>query len=300
MPKINGTYVSLHENSDNYPYYKGELEFRDTLCLAGHFDKKGSADSSDSYDFRILPDEEDNKPDKQKTRIEAVVCGMLPDKALFFTESNSAHHLTYFYVKEAAKRVAPEEKLLVVNFDQHEDTGSETSRFYYGSWGGLNICGAAGCDYLAVGPKYLERTNFSSLAEYMEYKRQTAGQQRPAYMAKLFTRDGAVIRCATENLSEVYSRYSKIYVTVDMDVLTCGEDARRTNWSSGYMTLETLRERLTELPSEKLIAADITGFPPADSYKLENHRELIGSYIDDILNVSAALCERMGIQPVIE
>lgn len=297
VAKINGTYFSLHRQIERflYPYYKEGLEFREEIKLADYFSKPAPYCDSLSYSLTGPKTEAELIED-----MERLLTDRVPDKSLFFNESNSAHHLTYFYVKEAAKRVAPEEKLLVVNFDQHEDTGSETSRFYCGSWGGLNICGAAGCDYLAVGPKYLERTNFSSLAEYMEYKRQTAGQQRPAYMAKLFTRDGAVIRCATENLSEVYSRYSKIYVTVDMDVLTCGEDARRTNWSSGYMTLETLRERLTELPSEKLIAADITGFPPVDSYKLENHRELIGSYIDDILNVSAALCERMGIPPVIE
>ena len=300
MAKINGTYLSLHENSDNYPYYKGNLEFRDTLCLAGHFIKNGSIDKSDTYDFKILPNDEDNKPDKQKARIEAVVCGMLPDKTLFFTESNSAHHMTYFYVKEAAKRVAPEEKLLVVNFDQHEDTGSPNAYFYCGSWGGANSCSAARCDYLIVGQTYAERTNFSNPAEYLEYKRQTAGQPKPAYMAKLFSRDGSVKRCAAENLSEVYARYNKIYVTVDMDVLTCGEDLKRTNWGSGNLVTDALRAHLAEIPDNKLIAADITGFPPVDSYKLENYRELIDSYIDDIRDVSAVLCERMGIPPVVE
>lgn len=300
MAKINGTYVSLHESSDNYPYYTGALEFRDTLCLAGHFFKKGPIDESDTYDFIPLSNEEDNIPSQQKARIEAVLCGMLPDKALFFTESNSAHHMTYFYVKEAAKHIAPEEKLLVVNFDQHEDSGSENSYFYCGSWGGANICKAAGCDYLVVGPKYIDTSRFNSLAEYMEYKRQNAGQPKPAYTAKLFTRDGAMISCAPEALGEIYGRYDKIYVTVDMDVLTCAEDLRRTNWKSGNLALLQIRKHLAEIPADKLIAADITGFPPVDSYKLENYRELIDSYIEDIRSAAEILCEQMGIPPVVE
>lgn len=300
MAKINGTYVSLHESSDSYPYYKGALEFRDTLCLAGHFFKKGPIDESDTYDFIPLPNKEDNMSSRQKARIEAILCGMLPDKALFFTESNSAHHMTYFYVKEAAKHIAPEEKLLVVNFDQHEDSGSENSYFYCGSWGGANICKAAGCDYLVVGPKYIDTTKFNSLAEYMEYKRQSTGQSKPAYAAKLYTRDGAMISCAPEALSDIYGRYDKLYATVDMDVLTCAEDLKRTNWKSGYLAPLQLRAHLAEIPAGKLIAADITGFPHVDSEKLENHRELIDSYIGDISAVAAVLCERMDIPLVAE
>ncbi len=116
MAKINGTYVSLHESSDSYPYYKGALEFRDTLCLAGHFFKKGPIDESDTYDFIPLPNKEDNMSSRQKARIEAILCGMLPDKALFFTESNSAHHMTYFTAVRGEERISAKPRAAITSW----------------------------------------------------------------------------------------------------------------------------------------------------------------------------------------
>lgn len=300
MARINGTYVSLHEACDDYPFYKGNLEFNGTLCLADYFEKVGSYDTSDTYQFRGITytNKELSAPKIPET--EALLAGIIPDKALLFTESNSAHHLTYFYVKEAARHLLDGDKLLVVNFDQHEDTGGNDSIFYCGSWGGNRICNAVGCDYLVVGPKYVDRTVFGNLKEYFEYKEQNAKKTKPAYAANLYTRDGGVIDCAATAMQDLYARYDKIYVTVDMDVLTCGSDVTRTNWGSGNMTLEQLGEHLAELPGNKLIAADITGFPPVNSEKYECGHDLLNSYINDIRDTSVALCNLMGIPPFID
>lgn len=274
MAKINGTYVSLHEACDDYPYYKGNLEFNDTLCLADYFEKAGSLDRSDTYQFRGIDFTNKEASASKIPETEALFAGRIPDKALLFTESNSAHHLTYFYVKKAARHLLNGDKLLVVNFDQHEDTGGNDSIFYCGSWGGNRICNTVGCDYLVVG--------------------------KDMGTAKLYTGEGHGTSYPTDSLTSIYEKYNKIYVTVDMDVLTCGSDVKRTNWSSGNMTLEQLGERLAELPANKLIAADITGFPPVNSEKYERGHELLNSYINDIRDTSVALCNLMGIPPFID
>ncbi|MCM1308896.1 MAG: hypothetical protein NC223_09895 [Butyrivibrio sp.] len=289
MAKINGTYVSLHEEGGGSPYYTEGLEFEHTLCLADCFEKTGGLDQSDTYQFKGIPFENKEASEAKMRETEALFDGKIPAKTLLFTESNSAHHLTYFYVKEAKKSLSDNDKLLVINFDQHLDTGSSDSAFYCGSWGGNRICQAVGCDYLAVGPKYIGRTDFGSLAEYFEYKKQNAGKPAHPYAVKLYTSDGSVVSCEAASPQSLYDRYDKIYVTVDMDVLTCGEDLKRTNWGSGNMSLNQLKSLLSELPANKLIAADITGFPPVNSEKAENFKELLSSYIDEIRELSEIL-----------
>lgn len=277
MAKINGTYVSLHEKSDDYPYYKGNLEFDANLCLADFFEKTGGFDKPDTYQFKGVPFTDIEKSNPKKSDMEEFFSGKFPYKTLLLTESNSAHHLTYFYVKEILKKLPPDQtegKLLVVNFDQHEDTGSGLGAFYCGSWGGNSICNAAGCDYLIVG--------------------------KDTGTARLCTGEGTGTSVSADSLTNIYNNYNKIYVTVDMDVLTCGEDLKRTNWGSGNMTLNELKERLAEIPAGKLICADITGFPPVDSGKLENFHALFDSYINDICETAEILCGLMGIPPYID
>lgn len=292
MAKINGTYVSLHENDSNYPYYKGSLEFRDTLCLAEHFVKTGSPCASDTYTFTDIPQNGGAAEITRESLIEAALSGKFTDKTLFFTESNSAHHLTYFYVKEAAKHLNPEE-LLVVNFDQHLDTGAENNPLYCGSWGGRYICNAVGCDYLVVGPK-----NSKDVLKRFDPK-----FVRPTYDAALYSNRNKdrILYYPKEELPRICEPYNKIYVTVDMDILTNSAPHKRTNWGPGYFDkCDSLLNFLRLLPAEKITAADITGFPPVDTNQDEKTLKELDPYIADIQKTAEALCHLMGIAPYLD
>lgn len=292
MAKINGTYVSLHENDSNYPYYKGSLEFRDTLCLAEHFVKTGSTCASDTYTFTDIPKNGGAAEITRESLIEAALSGKFTDKTLFFTESNSAHHLTYFYVKEAAKHLNPEE-LLVVNFDQHLDAGAENNPLYCGSWGGRYICSAVGCDYLVVGPK-----NSKDVLKRFDPK--FVG---PTYDAALYSNcnKDKILWFTNEELTNICTNYNKIYVTVDMDILTNSASPKRTNWGPGYLNdCGPLINFLNLLPAEKIIAADITGFPPVDTNQDRETLAMLESYIADIRKTAEALCSLMGIAPYLD
>ncbi len=294
MAKINGTYYALHQQIGRfvYPYYKGALEFRETVNLAEDVKKTGSNDTPDTYDIKETYME--RNPGVLKAKIEAFEGkfeNKIPYRSLLLTESNSAHHLTYFYVKEIAKQLkkSGDHKLLIINFDQHEDYGSVEGRFFCGSWGS-RIVADIQCDYIAVGvgPKgEISSWRFDRNSGELSVDRL---KESPAEGPE----ESSVARLA-RLLAERHSDCDKIYVTVDMDVLTCTGDLKRTNWGSGNLKMVELKDYLESLPEDKMVAADITGFPPVDATKLDGQSELLNSYTENIKETAEILCRKLGI-----
>lgn len=294
MAKINGIYYALHEQIGRfvYPYYKGGLEFRETVSLADAVKKNGSNDTSETYDIMGLVAEKDAETVKaKKGAFEKRFENIFPSKPLLLTESNSAHHLTYFYVKEIAKQLkkSGDHKLLVINFDQHEDYGSTGAEFFCGSWGS-RIVADIPCDYIAVGVG--EKGKISSWkhdvsgVSKVEFLPEEPGESPADRLAKI--------------LSERHGDCEKIYVTVDMDVLTCSGTLKRTNWGSGKLTMSELKDCLEILPEDKMVAADITGFPPVDRTKLDEQLDLLNSYTENIKETAEVLCRKLGIPLLVE
>lgn len=268
MAKINGTYFPLHRQIGNflYPYYRGGLEFSEEKSLADYFSKPSPYYDSLSYSLTGLESEA-----ALMAKTERLFTDKVPDKSLFFNESNSAHHLTYFLTKEAARRLA-DAKLLVVNFDQHMDYGSPSGRFFCGSWGS-RVC-AAGCDYLVVGSNR-RATSFKA--------KESAGR---AYdLTQL-----------ADCIQKRHGDCAKIYVTVDMDVLENPAAPRRTNWNPGSLDFPALARLLDSLPADRITAADITGFPPVADKDSET-LTAFEPYVKDIEKTAEILCGLMGIAP---
>lgn len=276
MPRMNGIYYALHKQVGRflYPYYKGDLTFQEERNLSEYFTKKGDPSTSESYFQKGA--EEDKRPPESESAIETMAehfSGQVPNKSLFFVESNSAHHMTYFLAGEAARRLGEGEKLLVINFDQHEDFGSAQGRFFCGSWGSC-LMEKIHCDYVVVGAS-------NKITSY-KYGEKGCKKYNLEQM--------------TECLEQRHGDCTKIYVTVDMDVLENDIAFKRTNWNPGTMPFDILNGLLISLPAEKITAADITGFPPIKSEWLENNPDVYNSYIADIRNTAGVLCRLMGIE----
>lgn len=163
MANINGIYFFLEQQLEQmsnvlqkvscYPYYKAGLEFDKKESLMEYFEKKGNKGDSESYLFKAPESVE------LKSEVERYVLGKIGDKSLFFNESNSAHHLTYFLVNAVARKSTEHpdfEKILVINFDQHEDFGG-LGKLFCGNWG--SQLHALGCGYMAVGCKRMNKSN---------------------------------------------------------------------------------------------------------------------------------------------
>lgn len=256
MRKINGTFICLHSCNLRISAYYNTLDFGRKLCLAECFNG-GNPPWSDSY--RLTKRSELNQ------RLETVST----QKELFFIESNSAHQLSKFLVERAYDEQAKSgERFLVVNFDQHTDYGNPESELFCGNWG-AHVCANLACDYLIIGRKG------KMDALYYPY------EGKPVSYS---------LNDDLDRLGELYSGYDQIYVTVDMDVLT-GKTAKRTNWPCGDMTQPELEGLLRMLPPEKIIAADIAGFPPkADAAD----REELDGYLSDLEEVAGILNGLMG------
>lgn len=272
MPKINGTFICLHScNSDLSPYYN-PLEFTERLCLADCFNG-GRPPASDTYLIT-------NQAEIERRFGKIDTC-----KKLFFTESNSAHHISYFIAKRVFDQLCVCEtsaKYLVINFDQHQDNGTMKGDFFCGSWGS-RVTGLLHADYFIIG----EKTRVDSHLFHSD----------PSVKALNYTSSN---RSEFEKIITKINEYDKIYVTVDMDVLTDKDDKiQRTNWKHGNIKTDVLLGMLERLPAEKIVAADITGFPPkhmlsGESVPMSKKGEL-DSYILDIEAIAQALCNTMGI-----
>lgn len=254
MSKINGTFLKLHDQVGKFPpQYYNTNEFDRTISLVDCV-TEGCSERSDTYKF--------SSDDEIRSRIGAIDPA---DKELFFVESNSAHHLSAFLAQSAIDNMPKDDDgktpgALVVNFDQHDDHGTPGSKLFCGNWSGH-----VSCDYLVIGLKNKTEAHFYKYGEskYTVY--------------------------TLEQYKDLFEDYEQIYVTVDMDVLTNGA-SKRTNWGAGDMTKEKLIELLSDLPGDKLVAADITGFPPNKNGDADE----LASYINDITDTAKALCNIMG------
>lgn len=273
MPKLNGTYLSLHRQIGRflYPYYKGGLEFREETALADYFSKPSPYYDSLSYSFTGLEPEAE-----LMANMELMFTDKVPDKSLFFNESNSAHHLTYFLAKETSRRLDGGTKLLVINFDQHMDYGNPLGRFFCGSWG-CRAC-AAGCDYMVVG----------------------SNRRITSFKAEESSGRAYDLTQLADCIKERHGDCAKIYVTVDMDVLENPAAPKRTNWNPGHIDFPALERLLGSLPADRITAADITGFPPVDTNKDRETLTALEPYIADIRKTAETLCKLMGIAPYLE
>lgn len=272
MPKINGTFICLHScNSALSPYYI-PMEFTERLCLADCFNG-GRPPASDTYLIT------------NQVEIERRFGGIDTCKKLFFTESNSAHHISYFIAKRAFSQLSvceTPEKYLVINFDQHQDNGTMKGDFFCGSWGS-RVTGLLHADYFIIGEKARVDSHLF--------------RSDPSVKASVYTSSN---RSELEGIMTKINEYDKIYVTVDMDVLTGKEDKiQRTNWKHGNMKKEDLLGMIGRLPAQKIVAADITGFPPKHMLSGEpvpmSKKGELDSYILDIKAIAQALCNTMGI-----
>lgn len=262
MSKINGTFICLHSCNLRISEYYNTLDFDRKLCLAECFNG-GCPPWSDSY---ILT---------KRSELDQRLKTISTQKELFFIESNSAHHLSKFLAERAYDEQAKSgQRFLVVNFDQHRDYGTPESELFCGNWGS-HVCADLGCDYLIIGRKI----NMDAL--YYPYEGEAVSYS---------------LADDLDRLEELYSAYDQIYVTVDMDVLT-GKTAKRTNWPCGDMTQPALEGLLRMLPKEKIIAADIAGFPPK---VIGADRDELDGYLSDLEQVAKVLNELMGNPPYIQ
>lgn len=273
MPKINGTFICLHScNSAFSPYYN-PLEYAERLCFADCFDG-GRPPSSETYSI-INP-----------SRLERSFGELEAQNKLFFTESNSAHHISYYIAMRVFEQLRASEetpqKYLVVNFDQHQDYGTMEGKFFCGSWG-CRVTNHLRADYFIIG----EKTRVDSHLYHCD----------PCEKTLNYTSSSAA---DLEKIMAKINEYDKIYVTVDMDVLIAPDDTiQRTNWKRGNLQPNTLMELLSRLPAEKIAAADITGFPPKNmlsgSPVPQSKQDRLDSYIKDIESAAQALCRAMNI-----
>lgn len=195
-------------------------------------------------------------------------------------ESNCAHHLSYFLISKAyralleSKQADDRSRILVVNFDQHEDFGNYTDVFFCGNWGS-RIFEEKGFDFMSVGCFENDRV----------YARLWRHNESP----EAFGLD------SFEDFNKIYEYYDKIYVSVDMDVLTGSYKCLRTNRTNGELTANRLRALLRKIPTHKLFAADITGLPPIGE-KTANRRsgsDDFESYIFDIRSAADMLLGKL-------
>ena len=273
MPKLNGTFLGLHGPGEELYYHP--MEFRDRIDLSAYF-HGGNPPFGDSY----LAD-----PDKWDEILKnlAAAEGM---KKLYFTESNSAHNLSYFLARTAYQQLGGSPKFLILNFDQHEDYEWLGDGLRCSNWGSY-ICQELKCDYLIVGRRTRDK------AFLFPYKEGV----KPKGITKPF-------RNASE-LIKLMEDYEQIYLTVDMDVLKgTSQNVMRTNWPHGDVPLEMLLEWLGALPSEKIAAMDVSGFPPAmkrDGRPFTRADQAIrDAYIEDLKAVTQKLCTVMDIAPYTE
>lgn len=272
MPKLNGTFLGLHGPGEELYYHP--LEFRDRVDLSGYF-HGGNPPYSDSYLA------EPGQWEEILGRL--AVVGVLGK--LFFNESNSAHNLSYFLARAAYEQLGGAPKFLILNFDQHEDYEGVGKGLLCSNWG-VYICRQLRCDYLIVG----RRTKKDALL--IPY----ADGAKPKRIAKVLNR--------LSDLQGLVAGYEKIYLTVDMDVMKgTSQNVKRTNWQHGDIPADTLLEWLGTLPPEKVIAGDITGFPPMAKQNgrpfSREELEIWDTYIGDLEKVAQGLCAVMGIAPYV-
>lgn len=203
--------------------------------------------------------------------IQEILDPIVTEGNLFFVESNSAHHISYFLAKNAFKNCPPNCKKAVLNFDQHLDYGisySPVENLFCGNWGGTLRNETA--DYFVEG-KYCQSENV--VISFQEKNGQ---------------------RIDADKINEELKAYEYVYVSVDMDVLLkVDKNFKRTNWPDGGMDIDTLKQYIdSRLNGVNVIAADITGFPfKTEEWELRNKekRKVFDTFTQNIIDVANAL-----------
>lgn len=196
-------------------------------------------------------------------------------------ESSCAHHLSYFLIRKAyralieTKQADERSEILVINFDQHEDFGNYSDVFFCGNWGS-RIFEEKGVDFMSVG--------------IVEDDRVLARIRRHNCAPEDISLD------RLDELHKIYAQYNKIYVSVDMDVLTGSYRCLRTNRTNGELTANKLRLLLRQIPTHKVFGADITGLPPIGA-KTVNRRasgDDVETYIFDVRTTANILLGKLN------
>ena len=195
-------------------------------------------------------------------------------------ESSCAHHLSYYLISKAyrellnSRQADDRSKILVVNFDSHEDFGDYNDVFFCGNWGS-RIFEEKGFDFLSVGCCENDRV----------YARLWQHNENP----KEFGQD------SFEEFYKIYECYDRIYVSVDMDVLTGSYKCLRTNRTNGEFTANRLRVMLRQIPTHKLFAADIAGLPPIGEKTANrmSNTDDIEAYIFDVKSAADILLGKL-------
>lgn len=212
--------------------------------------------------------------------VQGILDPVVTEGNLFFVESNSAHHISYFLAKNAFQNCPPNCKKAVLNFDQHYDYGlshSPVENLFCGNWGGTlrneNV------DYFVEGKSCQSENAVISFQEMN-------GQSIDA-----------------SQINEVLKAYEYVYVSVDMDVLLkISQNFKRTNWPDGGMDIDTLKQYIdSRLNGVTVIAADITGFPfKTEEWQLRNEstQKVFDTYAQNIIDVANALQRHIrAVQP---
>ena len=287
MCEIEGTFIALHncknieerkecttcKGKNETKEYYNEFKYSNILCLAD-CRKKGSSCFNGGYEFELLNKEahDENKFRTDLNAFEKVFCSRINNQNhLFFIESNAAHHLSYFLAKKylnLEENPSTSRKKLVINFDRHTDTNASNyaKALACGNWG-YWLYELYNCDYLAIGaPGESTKNSFDH--------------------GFLYIKDGN----KNDKYDTTYKEYEKLYVTVDMDVLKNESNIQRTNWEGGgKVDFESLKIYLNKLPHGKIVAADITGFPPY----VNNEDAILSRYTNDIKQIADILTQKI-------
>lgn len=248
-------FIGLHKTASS-PYfnsrtYDGIIDLADEIIELPN--TTGGINSKNSYCFNY-------------ENVSAVFNSVDVFGNIFFVESNSAHHISYYLAKKAFDSYRQGVKKAVLNIDQHEDYGScaAVGKMFCGNWGSVIRKEAA--DYFVEG-------------------KVCPGQSENTILSFQKWNGGSINH---EIINQELAKPDKcVYVTVDMDVLKGTDNANlRTNWKNGGMTLEELKSTLNnDLNGVNVIAADITGFPLTEKCS----RSACDSYIKDIEAVADIL-----------
>lgn len=133
-------FIGLHKTASS-PYfnsrtYDGIIDLADEIIELPN--TTGGINSKNSYCFNY-------------ENVSAVFNGVDVLGNIFFVESNSAHHISYYLAKKAFDSYRQGVKKAVLNIDQHEDYGScaAVGKMFCGNWGSAIRKDAA--DYFVEG-----------------------------------------------------------------------------------------------------------------------------------------------------
>lgn len=272
-------FIGLH--GANSPYYNNlkDFAFDRTIDLSEKVNELPIS-LKDKTNPPPIPFSKSNSYYFDNDGVREILDPIVTEGNLFFVESNSAHHISYFLAKNAFQDCPPNCKKAVLNFDQHLDYGisySPVENLFCGNWGGT--LRNENADYFVEG-KYCPSENV--VISFQEKNGQ---------------------RIDADKINEELKAYEYVYVSVDMDVLLkVDKNFKRTNWPDGGMDIDTLKQYIdSHLNGVTVIAADITGFPfKTEEWELRNKekRKVFDTFTQNIIDVANTLQRHIrAVQP---